>query len=213
MSRTILRQRADGRHRTGMNATSLRRILLAGALMAASACGSQTTAAHPASPAPSHTVGATAPPAAPVVESAGSPPPTCTSSGPATGAFQPVIASASVSDDTLVLRFLRGTPAFTVTPQPTPGFFRQTGQVTANGSAGVHVVLHGFRGDQPNYSGPWSLVSDGSRLRQVLLLDDFEGVIGWGAGVSAPSCASVTASGSTLTFRFIPITGADGRAR
>jgi hypothetical protein len=213
MSRTVPRQTADRRHRTGMNAISLRRLLLAGALMAASACGSQATAAPPASPAPAHTIGATTPPAAPVVESAGVPPPTCTASGPATGSFQPVIAAASVSDDTLVLRFPHGTPAFTVTPQPTPGFFRQTGLVRANGSAGVHIVLNGFRGDQPNYTGPRSLVSDGSRLRQVLLLDDFEGVIGWGAGVSAPSCASVTATGSTLTFRFIPITGAAGGAR
>jgi hypothetical protein len=64
MSRTIPRQ-AVRRHRTGMTATSLLRILLVGALMAASACGSRTTAARSASPAPGHAIGATTPPAAP----------------------------------------------------------------------------------------------------------------------------------------------------
>jgi len=38
-------------------------------------------------------------------------------------------------------------------------------------------------------------------------LEDFEGTVGWGAGLSAPACASVTASGSTLTFRFVATTG------
>jgi hypothetical protein len=48
-----------------MTATALRRILVVGALMAVSACGSQTTAAHLGSPAPGHTLGAATPAAAP----------------------------------------------------------------------------------------------------------------------------------------------------
>jgi len=34
-------------------------------------------------------------------------------------------------------------------------------------------------------------------------IGDFEGVVSFGAGVSRPACANVTASSSTLTFRFI----------
>ena len=79
--------------------------------------------------------------------------------------------------------------------------------VTLTGSFGVKIVLRGFRGDVQNYTGPTSLTSRGPLLRQVAELGDFEGVISWGAGLSSPGCASVTASGSTLTFHFIAVNG------
>lgn len=51
------------------------------------------------------------------------------------------------------------------------------------------------------------MTSSGPLLLQVMQIGDFEGVVTWAAGLSRSSCASVTASGSTLTFRFIPTNG------
>ena len=139
--------------------------------------------------------------------------PSCSSSGPASSSWtpapsRPAIATitAAAAGDTLTLRFDRGTPAFDVQTQTSPRFSRDPiGQpVTVAGSAGVAVVLKGFRGDIRNYAGPQTLTSDGSLLRQVQEIGDSEGVITWAAGLSAPGCANVTASGSTLTILFVP---------
>lgn len=117
----------------------------------------------------------------------------------------PSITSASVSGDTLTLTFDRGTPAFEVKPQSS-GHFTETngrgGPVDLSGSAGVLILLHGFRGDIQNYAGPLDMKSGGARLLEVRMIGDFEGTVGWAAGLNAPSCANITASGSTLTIRF-----------
>ena len=139
--------------------------------------------------------------------------PSCTSSRPASSSWVPAPsrpATASITaaayGDTLTLRFDQGTPAFEIRTQTSPRFSRDpSGQpVTMAGSAGVAVVLRGFRGDIRNYAGPESLSSDGSLLRQVQVIGESEGVITWAAGLSAPGCANVTTSGSTLTILFVP---------
>jgi hypothetical protein len=53
-----------------------------------------------------------------------------------------------------------------------------------------------------NYTGQKDFQTHGSALVEVREIGDFEGVIGWAAGLSSPGCASVTSSGSTLTFNF-----------
>jgi hypothetical protein len=75
--------------------------------------------------------------------------------------------------------------------------------VTLAGTDGARIVLTGFRGDQSNYKGEKKVTSTGRRLLEVMELGDSEGNVSWGVGLSGPSCASVTASGSTLTFLFI----------
>jgi len=47
----------------------------------------------------------------------------------------------------------------------------------------------------------------GSLVEEIRRIGDFEGVVTWAVGLRAPGCASVTASGSTLTFRFILLSG------
>lgn len=214
----------------GADATSsLRRLLTVTAVGLLCACGSQgaatRVAARPAAGTASTpaatpvTVANAAPaeaPAAPATTA--TPRPTCTSSGPASASWvQPwsravgasPIVSAAASGDTLTLHFDRGTPAFETRPQGTPHFSRDpSGQpVTLAGSAGVAVVLRGFRGDGRNYTGPEALTSQGSVLLEVRQIGDFEGVVSWAAGLSAPGCASVTTTGSTLTIRFVPVGG------
>lgn len=156
------------------------------------------------------------PSASPSSSASASPSPSalaCTQSGPASNAWPspdklpqtPAITAVKVAGDVLTLTFAAGTPAFEVTPEPSARFTKDpSGQpVTLAGSAGVRIVLRGFRGDLQNYAGAGSIASAGPLLLQVYELGDSEGVVTWGAGVSAPACAAVSASGSTLTFHFI----------
>ena len=64
-------------------------------------------------------------------------------------------------------------------------------------------MFRGFRGDMSNYSGAARLRSKGPMFLEAGATGDFEGVVSFGAGVSAPACANVTAGPSTLTFHFI----------
>ena len=188
--------------------TSVRRGLqhlpLVALLAMFSACGSapaaQVLASATANPTPSPTPSSRAL--------------SCTPSGPASAWPEPWtwsdttprIRSANLKGDTLTLTFERGTPQFEVVPQSTSHLLIDSGKggwIDLAGSAGVRIVLTGFRGDMANYVGPASLTSSGPLVRQVHTLGDWEGVVTWGAGVSEPACANVTASGSTLTFHFI----------
>jgi len=118
----------------------------------------------------------------------------------------PPIVSAAVSGDTLTLTFDQGTPAFVVTPQATAHFTETGGRggpVDLAGSAGVLIVLSGFRGDMQNYTGAMDFKPASSMLAEVREIGDFEGVIGWAAGLNAPGCANVIAVSSTLRFQLI----------
>lgn len=142
---------------------------------------------------------------------------TCTSAGQASPAWPapwtrtgsaPPIVSASVAQDTLRVTFDSGTPEFELTPQSSAHFYADSGlgqPINLTGSAGLKIVLRGFRGDMQNYAGPVSFTSQGPLLVQVKSLGGWEGQASWAAGLSRPGCASVTAKGSTLTFHFIPL--------
>jgi hypothetical protein len=134
----------------------------------------------------------------------------CTTSGAASGSGTPAIVSAAVSGDTLTLIFSNSTPAFQVTTQPSARFLEDPSgrPITLAGSAGVRIVLTGFRGDTSNLTGvPKSLTSKGPLLRQVAPIGDFEGVVTFGAGLSSPGCANATSNQSSLVFHFIPVNG------
>ncbi len=75
------------------------------------------------------------------------------------------------------------------------------------GSAGTLIILRGFRGDIKNYTGPLDITPGGALLLEVREIGDFEGVIGWAAGLSKPGCANVTLGVSSLTFRFLTTPG------
>jgi hypothetical protein len=114
--------------------------------------------------------------------------------------------SATITGDTLTLTFDQGTPPFEVTPQSSAHFTETNGRggpVDLAGSAGVLIILRGFRGDMQNYTGTIDFKPGSPLLLEVREIGDFEGVIGWAAGLNAPGCANVTMGGSTLTFHFI----------
>ena len=172
------------------------------------ACGGSSPSGQ-ASPTPTPT---------PTPSPSPSPSPTplsCTPNGVASATWVPAdkrtsttppIVSATISGDTLTLTFDQGTPAFEVTSQSSAHFTETNGRggpVDLAGSAGVLIILRGFRGDMQNYSGPPGSTSSGPLLLEVREIGDFEGVIGWAAGLSAPGCANVVMGSSTLTFHFI----------
>jgi hypothetical protein len=115
------------------------------------------------------------------------------------------IVSATASGDTLTLRFASGTPGFEVKPQANATFEHDASglPVQLPGTAGVRIVLRGFRGDVSNYGGPNDLKTSGPLLLQASNIGDFEGVVSFAAGVSAPACANVASDQTTLTFKFI----------
>lgn len=117
----------------------------------------------------------------------------------------PPIVSATASGDTFTLTFTKGTPPFQVITQEGAAFTEDPSgkSVTIAGTDGAQIVLTGFRGDQSNYKGEKKFKSSGPRLLEAAELGDFEGNVTWGVGLSGPSCAVVTSSGSTLTFLFI----------
>jgi hypothetical protein len=168
---------------------------------------------------PTSSTGAVPTPAGPATSSTLTTPATtlmCSSSGQASpswpapwtrsGAAPPII-SAIVIQDTFTLTFDSGTPAFELTPQSSAHFNADSGlgqPINLVGSAGIRIVLRGFRGDMDNYAGPVLFNSQGPLLVQIGSLGGWEGQASWAAGLSGPGCASVTATGSTLSFHFIP---------
>jgi hypothetical protein len=139
----------------------------------------------------------------------------CTSSGqasplfasPAAPAITPPIVSAVAAGDTLTLTFAQGTPTFEVKTQPSSHFIAGSGRgtwVDVPGSAGAEITLSGFRGDIQNYTGSTSIKSQGPLLLEVRHISEFEGYVDWVVGLSDQACANVIASGSTLTFQFVP---------
>jgi hypothetical protein len=138
----------------------------------------------------------------------------CTTGGPASASWpkpetralsSTPITSATVSGDTLILNFDQGTPLFEVAPQSSAHFTEMNGRggpVDLAGSAGIVIVLRGFRGDMKNYTGALDLTPNGPMVLEVREIGDYEGVVGWAVGLSKPACAGVTADGSALTFHF-----------
>jgi hypothetical protein len=117
----------------------------------------------------------------------------------------PSIVGAVVTGDVLKLSFTAGTPEYQVVPQASAQFVADASgrPMQLPGTAGVRIILRGFRGDMSNYRGQTDLQSSGPLLLQASKIGDFEGVVSFAAGTSAPACANVAADESSLTFRFI----------
>jgi hypothetical protein len=195
------------------------RALLPIAIVLVAACGSQGSAPGAAvsarsEPLPSSSAEMTSQAAistaispGPLVEAAAAQS-SCTDSGAASSPGPTRIVSKAANDDTFTITFDQGVPEFQVFTQPNARFTADPSgmRVLLPGSAGVRIVLRGltFPSDP---SGPSSFSPGGQLVLEIRRIGDFEGVVSWGVGLRNPGCAHVTASGSTLTFRFLQVSG------
>lgn len=92
--------------------------------------------------------------------------------------------------DRLVVEFASGAPgAISITPQQRPTFTNSPrgDAVTLAGAAGLSVVMYDADA-HTSYGGPVTLKPNGSALVEVRRIEDFEGYVGLGLGLTQPSC-------------------------
>jgi len=92
--------------------------------------------------------------------------------------------------DRLVLQFDNRVPSYTVKRQAKPIFKGgASGQaITLSGAAGVLVQIHSASASG-TYTGPTDIThSDFQVLVEAKVVEDFEGYLSWGVGLSKPAC-------------------------
>ena len=101
-----------------------------------------------------------------------------------------VRVAQQIGFDRLVLQFDSRVPSYTVKRQAKPVFrVGPSGQpITLSGVSGVLVQLHSASA-AGSYSGPTDIShSDYQVLAEAKLVEDFEGYLSWGAGLTKPAC-------------------------
>ena len=95
--------------------------------------------------------------------------------------------------DRFVLQFDPVVPTYTVKRQATPVFTQTaSGQpVTLSGTAGVLVTVHSAQG-ATTFTGQTDLIrSEYQIIKEARQVQDFEGYVSWGLGLSKPACMRV----------------------
>jgi len=109
---------------------------------------------------------------------------------PQTALIDAVRGGVNNGYDRFVVEFDNNGPAFQIdiTPQNSATFTQgASGQrVQLQGSAGLLVTIHGADG-HTKYSGPTDF-RVGNGILEVRQVQDFEGVVQWALGLSAPAC-------------------------
>ena len=116
-------------------------------------------------------------------------------SGGKTGVANTTTARAAEQDgyDRFVLQFDPIVPTYTVKRQPKPVFAEGgSGQsVTLSGTAGILITVHSATG-ATTFTGSTDLIHPEFQvLKEARQVQDFEGYVSWGLGVSAPTCMRV----------------------
>jgi hypothetical protein len=89
-----------------------------------------------------------------------------------------------------VLQFDAAVPSYTVKRQPTSAFtLGASGQpVTLSGTSGVAVRVHSATGAN-TFTGSTGITRpDNQVLKEARQIEDFEGYVAWGIGLSKPAC-------------------------
>jgi hypothetical protein len=139
-----------------------------------------------------------APPSASPTSTAGLPAFTCSSSGsiidfaqpPPVGLVDAVRAGTHPGYDRLTIEFQSGHPTGLGAEEQAGATFTQgaSGQkVTLDGSAGILVTIQ-HADEHTDYSGPIDLKPAYSALREARQVQDFEGTVQWGLGLSKSAC-------------------------
>jgi hypothetical protein len=162
---------------------------------------------HPVGEVPGSGPGSPSPVATPAVTPGGSPaqtppdsslPPfTCSSTGALTGTNSPTTAFVDLvrtgthpGYDRVTIEFNNGEPASVdFRPQNGTTFTASpSGQsITLSGSSGLLVVIHGAD-EHAAYTGPTDIKVPYPVLVELRQLEDFEGTVQWGLGLSKSAC-------------------------
>jgi hypothetical protein len=112
-------------------------------------------------------------------------------SGGKTGVANTITARVGeqVGYDRFVLQFDPIVPTYTVKRQDKPVFQGASGQsVTLSGTSGVLVTVHSAQG-ATTFTGPTDFNhSEYLVLNEARQIQDFEGYVSWGLGLSKPAC-------------------------
>ena len=111
---------------------------------------------------------------------------------PQTAFVDAVRGGVNTGYDRFVIEFNNGEPNFAQVETQANATFTQgaSGQtIQLQGSAGVLITIHGADG-HTSYSGPTDL-HVGSGILEARQVQDFEGVVQWGLGLSRPACYRV----------------------
>jgi hypothetical protein len=116
-------------------------------------------------------------------------------SGGKTGVANVITARTSeqLGYDRFVLQFDGIVPTYSVKRQPKPLFaMGASGQtVTLSGTAGVLITVHSATGNT-TFTGSTDLIhSDFAVIKEARQLQDFEGTVAWGLGISKAACMRV----------------------
>lgn len=141
------------------------------------------TTAPPATPSPTPTAAPAATPAAACPRSSGGP----TAGG---GTLAEVRIGSLSGFERVVFDFAAGTlPQYTV--EQAASFVAPSGQtVPVQGNTHVAIRFNGA-GGMGSYRGPTSFRPASTLLREVKLVEDFEGVLVWGVGLERVSCPRI----------------------
>ena len=166
------------------------------------ACGPEITPSAAVSPGASEATNASGPRISPPPVTPPTAPATslpdfacADASGGRTGVANTTTARVAEQDgyDRFVLQFDPIVPSYTVKRQAKPVFTAgASGQtVTLSGTTGVLVTVHSATG-ATTFSRPPDLIHPEFRvLKEARQVQDFEGYVSWGLGLSAPACMRV----------------------
>ena len=116
-------------------------------------------------------------------------------SGGKTGVANVITARTSEQTgyDRFVLQFDGIVPTFTVKRQLKPVFTTGASgqQVTLSGTAGVLITVHSATGNTTFTGSSDIFHSDFAVIKEARQLQDFEGTVAWGLGISKPACMRV----------------------
>jgi hypothetical protein len=187
------------------------------------ACGTSTPSQAPSptvltpSPAAPASTGAPAPTATPLSTVPTTPSPTDCPFNPQAGLLPSdrltdVRVESGADADRLVFVFdapsigsPAGPPRGSLSIAPTPYTFAGSGETID--MTGGHVLLMRFAHmslandvGQETYLGPREIAPDLPALRQAVLFDESEGILGWYVGYDGPGCVALAQDGSSVTL-------------
>jgi hypothetical protein len=179
-------------------------VLIAVLISVLAACGPELTPNASVSPATTTGALASAPRIAPPPVTPPSPPGTnlpafaCVdASGGKTGVANVITARTSeqIGYDRFVLQFDGIVPTYTVKRQPKPVFTMGASgrEVTLSGTAGIVITVHSATGNTTFTGSNDIFHSDFEVIKEARQLQDFEGTVAWGLGISKPTCMRVFA--------------------